>query len=153
MSNEPEISHILGVDYGRAKIGLAMADSETRMAFVYGTIENNKGLFRKLAEIIEKEGVTKVIVGVPGFRNQGDEARLDSTRRLIESKRGNQEIYRGFGETLRKNLPGVEIVFVDEMFTTKMAQDNLKETGMKNIQRSDDKEAARIILQSWLDSK
>lgn len=70
MLNEPEISHILGVDYGKSKIGLALADSETRMAFAYGTIENNKQLFQKLAEIIEKEGVTKVIVGVPGFKNR-----------------------------------------------------------------------------------
>jgi len=131
------MSHILGVDYGKAKIGLAIADSETRMAFVYGTIENNKELFGKLAEIIEKEGVTKVIVGVPGFRNQGD--------------KGNQEVYRGFGEMLRKNLPDIEILFMEEMFTTKMAQDNLKEKGMRDVKRHDDEEAARIILQSWLD--
>lgn len=137
MSNEPQISHILGVDYGKAKIGLAIADSETRMAFVYGTIENNKQLFQKLAEIIEKEGVAKVIVGVPSYVNT-EEVEYPS---------------EDFGYTLKNLVPHVEIEFTNEMFTTKMAQDNLKEKGMKNIKKHDDEEAARIILQSWLDSE
>jgi putative Holliday junction resolvase len=137
MSNEPQISHILGVDYGQSKIGLAMADSETRIAFGYGILENNKELFQKLAEIIKKEGILKVIIGIPGFRNKGNG--------------GNQEIYRGFGEELKKVLPEIEIEFTNEMFTTNMAQDNLKEAGVKNMQTLDDQEAARIILQSWLD--
>jgi RNase H-fold protein (predicted Holliday junction resolvase) len=37
------------------------------------------------------------------------------------------------------------------MFTTKMAQENIKKRGEKNISKMDDQEAARIILQSWLD--
>lgn len=137
MSNEPQISHILGVDYGKAKIGLAIADSETRMAFAYGKLKNNKQIFQKLAEIIEKEGITQVVIGVPGFRNRGD--------------RCNQEIYRGFGEIFGKRLPDIEIIFAEEMFTTKMAQDNLIEKGVRGVNRYDDEEAARIILQSWLD--
>lgn len=127
----------MGIDYGKAKVGLAIADSETRMAFAYGTLDNNKELFQKLAEIIQKEGIKKVIIGVPGFRNKG--------------YMGNGEMYRGFGESLKKILPEVEINYADEMFTTKMAQANLIEKGARGISRQDDKEAARIILQAWLD--
>ena len=32
-----------------------MADWETRLAFAYGTLENDKNLLQKLAEIIERE--------------------------------------------------------------------------------------------------
>jgi putative Holliday junction resolvase len=137
MSNEPEISHILGVDYGASKVGLAIADSETRIAFRYGTLENNKQLFQKLAEIIEKEGVSKVIVGTPSYVN--NEKKEDS--------------YADFGKALNDLVPNVEIEFESEMFTTIMAQANLIEKGVKSVKKHDDEEAARIILQSWLDQK
>jgi RNase H-fold protein (predicted Holliday junction resolvase) len=39
------------------------------------------------------------------------------------------------------------------MFTTKMAQFNLRERGMKHVSKHDDVEAARIILQAWLEKK
>lgn len=135
MTNEPKISHILGIDYGKAKVGLAIADNETRLAFGYGTIENNKELFKKLAEIIEKEDVIKVIVGVPSYINT-EEVEYPS---------------EDFAYMLKNLVPDIEIEFTNEMFTTKMAQDNLKEKGMRGVQKGDDEEAARIILQSWLD--
>jgi len=137
--NDPQISHYLGIDYGQAKIGLSIGDSETRMAFGYGMLENNKELLEKLAEIIRKEDIKKVVIGMPGFRNKGD--------------MGDQEVYKGFGEALQNILPETEIIFADEMFSTKIAQDNLKEKGMKNVKQFDHQEAARIILQGWLDSK
>ena len=134
MPNEPKISHILGVDYGIAKVGLAMADSETRLAFAYGTIDNNKELLAKLTEIIEKENITKVIIGMPSYINDA------------------KKYYDNFGKALGEKIPKIKIEFASEMFTTKMAQDNLKEKGIKNIARLDDQEAARIILQGWLDN-
>ena len=139
--NDPKTSHYLGVDYGKSKIGLAIADGETRIAFSYGVLENNKEILEKLAEIIEKKEIELVVIGVPGYsglRNREDW--------------GNQGIYRGFGKMLEKNLSGIKIIFTDEMFTTKMAQENLKEKGMKKIKDHDHQEAARIILQEWLDS-
>jgi putative Holliday junction resolvase len=137
MSNDPRISHYLGIDYGQAKIGLSIADSETKMAFGYGTLENNKELFEKLAEIVQKEEIGKVVIGMPMLRNREDQ--------------GNEKIYKGFGEELQNIFPEIEIIFADEMFSTKIAQDNLKEKGMKNVKEFDHQEAARIILQGWLD--
>ena len=136
---DPEISHFLGVDYGKAKIGLAIGNSETGMAFGYGTLENNKQILSKLAEIIQKESVEKVIIGVPAF--------------LKQENQGSEEVYKEFGKTLQNFLPEIKIVYADEMFTTKMAQANLIEKGVKRIGKHDDEEAARIILQSWLDQK
>jgi RNase H-fold protein (predicted Holliday junction resolvase) len=37
------------------------------------------------------------------------------------------------------------------MFTTREAQRNLIEKGVKGIKKYDDQEAARIILQNWLE--
>jgi putative holliday junction resolvase len=133
--NEAKTSHILGVDYGASKVGLSLADTETRIAFAYTTLKNDKGLLQSLAKIIKKESVGKIIIGVPAYVNR------------------KEAIYAGemFGELVKKALPDMEIEYQNEMFTTKMAQANLIEKQVKSVKKFDDQEAARIILQSWLD--
>lgn len=133
---ESKTSHYLGIDYGKAKIGLALADNETKIAFTYGTLENNKELFQNLVEIIRKEAVGKVIIGVPSYINR-EETEYPS---------------EDFGYTLQNLVPDVRLEFTNEMFTTKMAQANLIEKKVKSVKKHDDEEAARIILQSWLDT-
>lgn len=128
------LGHFLGVDFGQAKIGLALADEETRMAFAYDTFKNDKDFMDKLREIVEQEHVKAIIMGVT--RYGGDPTNADEKIK--------------FGEKIEKEL-GIAVMFQDEMFTTKMAHENIKMRGGRNIAETDDKEAARIILQSWLD--
>lgn len=129
-----EIKHILGIDYGKADVGLALADEETKIAFAYATIKNDKNFLQNLAEIIEKENVKTVVIGVPSYINR-EEVEYDSEK---------------LGKFLEENLK-IEVEYQNEMFTTKMAQAKLIEKGVKGIKRYDDQEAARIILQEWLD--
>lgn len=126
-SKKPITSHYLGVDFGKAKIGLAVADSETRIAFSYGVLKNDKKLLQKLQEIVEKNNISKIIIGMTG----------------VETRHGVSLLEK-------LNIP---IEFQNEMFSTLEAERNLKERGAKKIKRFDDQEAARIILQSWLDKK
>ena len=132
--NEAEIKGILGIDFGKSKIGLAIADSETRMAFAFNTLPNNKDFFNKLRKIIQDKEVSTIIIGMTKHENDPKSA---------EEK--NEFIRRIEKET------GIMPALQDEMFTTKMAQENIKLRGGRNISRTDDQEAARIILQSWLD--
>lgn len=134
-SDSAKISSFLGVDFGRSKIGLAIADEETRMAFAFDTLKNDKDFFRNLREIVECEHVKTIVMGM--------------TKHEKDEKSENQK--RSFAEKIEKEL-GVAVEFEEEMFTTKMAQENIKLRGGKNIAQADDKEAARIILQSWLDA-
>src|SRR4030042_6913047 len=122
-------SHILGIDYGKAKVGLAIADSETRMAFQYGTLDNDKNLLQKLAEIIEGENISKVVIGIASYINK------------------ESVIYPGerLGNFLKERLK-ISVEYQEEMFSTKLAQRNLIEKGVKGIKKYDDQEAARIIL-------
>ena len=135
-SKKANISHILGIDFGKAKIGLAIADSETRMAFQYATLENNRDFLQKLAEIIERENISRVIIGIASYVNK------------------ESVIYPGerLGNFLKEKLK-ISVEYQEEMFSTKLAQRNLIEKGVKGIKKYDDQEAARIILQSWLDKK
>lgn len=124
----------LGLDFGRAKIGLALADGETRMAFALGTLKNDQQFQEKLKKIIVEKNISKLIIGTT--KHEKD---LQSSEEKIK-----------FGKQLEETL-GIPVEFFDEMFTTKMAHENLKMHGGKNIAQFDDQEAARIILQGWLD--
>ena len=134
--NEANTSKILGIDYGESKVGLAMADFETRMAFAYKTLDNDKNLEQNLTEIIEKEDISKIIIGVT--------SQINKKQAISPSKK--------LGTFLTDKLK-IEVEYEDEMFTTKQAHQNLIEKGAKGINRYDDEEAARLILQSWLDKK
>lgn len=134
-SNTAPISHILGVDFGKSKIGLAIADEETKMAFAYDTLANDKSFFDALREIVVSENVKTVVVGMTVHEKDPES--------VLEKQL--------FGEKIEKEI-GVSVVFQEEMFTTKMAHANIKMRGGRDISKTDDQEAARIILQSWLDA-
>lgn len=125
----------MGIDWGSVDVGIAVADPETRVALAYGTIRNDDELLSRIASIVNQESIGTVIIGIPSHVN----------RKEVE--------YEGeeLGRELRLLLPDIRIAYQDEMFTTKMAQQNLIERGMKNVSKYDDEEAARIILQEWLD--
>lgn len=143
------MSNYLGIDWGSADVGVALAHAETGVALAYATIRNDKDLLRKLSEIIALEEVGTVVIGIP-VRNAlrsgaGGPSHIDREEVEYEGER--------LGKTLKELLPEVRIEYQNEMFTTRMAQANLIERGMKQVSRHDDEEAARIILQEWLDRK
>src|SRR6266702_1411763 len=83
---------ILAVDYGRARIGFALADSETRMAQPLSTMEriNRNEDMRRLREVVREHGVKQIVVGLP--------LRLDGTRGEMA-----EEAER-FGQRVRKQI-------------------------------------------------
>jgi putative Holliday junction resolvase len=105
---------ILAVDYGRARIGLALADSETRMAQPLGTMEriNRNEDMRRLRELVHEHGVKQLVVGLP--------LRLDGTRGEMA-----EEVER-FAQRLRKQI-GVPVEMVDERLTSWEAERLLEE--------------------------
>ncbi len=135
MEETLETEHFLGIDYGKAKVGLAVADSEVKIAFAHSTLDSDRNVFDKIGDIVVKESVGTVIIGKPKETEQYDSVSVSR-----------------FASEIADMFPLIKIEFEDEMFTTKMAEDRLKEKGAKKIKNLDNQEAARIILQSWLDS-
>ncbi len=132
---DSEKNNYLGIDWGESKIGLSIADDETRIAFSFDTLKNEKNPTEKIIEIIENERVKGVVVGVPSHVNREG---------IVY---GGEKLGKAIEE--RANIP---VHYQNEMFTTKMAQANLIQKGVKGVGRQDDQEAARIILQEWLDN-
>ena len=58
------MSKVLGIDYGSSKVGLALADLETKVAVPLEAVEPNQ-LNDKISELIESEGLEKIVVGLP----------------------------------------------------------------------------------------
>jgi len=130
------MGRILGIDYGKAKVGLAIADAEIGIAFSHGMLRNDKDFLERLMKIIKDEDADMIVIGIPSYVNR-EETEYD-------------------GEKLGKYLADhtdAAIEYHDEMFSTKIARENLKEKGMKNLNAYDDAESAKVILQSWLDKK
>lgn len=127
---------ILGIDYGRKKIGLAVGDTETRLAEPHSVIRFNTAgeRFEKVNQVVQVEQVEQVVVGV----SEGKMAQ--------ETKK--------FGEKLKKKLK-IPVNFQDETLTTQEAQELSIKAGIKRNKRRmlEDAYSAALILQAYLDAK
>jgi putative holliday junction resolvase len=130
------VSRILGVDYGIRRIGLALSDGLGLTAQPLEVVETGR-FGQRIAELVAEHGIETVVVGLPTPLGGGESASVEGARALGEELDGM----------------GLEVVFVDERFTSRMAESSLLESGMKRRQRraTVDKVAAAIILQSYLD--
>ena len=106
---------ILSIDYGRERMGLAIADANVRMAQPLSTMErvNRNEDMRRLRELVREHGVKLVIVGLP--------LKLDGTRGEMA-----EEAER-FARRVQKQI-GVPVELVDERLTSWEAERLLEET-------------------------
>jgi len=131
MNNE-SIKKYLGIDWGEARIGLALADSETKIATPFKAV----GDLAAVLKVISEEGVDMVIVGQPV-------SLLNHEPQTVNEK------YNKFIEDLCEQA-GAPVELVDERLSSKAA-DAL--AGDKKTKASRDEIAAMLILQSYLDRK
>ncbi|OGD25679.1 hypothetical protein A2819_02180 [Candidatus Azambacteria bacterium RIFCSPHIGHO2_01_FULL_40_24] len=119
---------ILAVDYGKKWIGLAISDDNRRLAFAYKTLTNDKKLFSALNEIVKKEEIYKIVIGLPLNKQ------MKPTRQTVETENWAREL-----------IKKVEVLidFENEIFTSRAAN----KLGTKNQHAT----AAAIFLQSYLD--
>lgn len=120
---------ILGIDYGTKRIGLAISD-ETQTLARELTILSPKEFWQKIKDLIEQEGVERVIVGLP-LNMSGHDS--DKTREV-------QQFYDQLGQQV--NVP---LEFMDERLSSSMAE------GLPGGKQNIDSLAAQIILQNYLD--
>ena len=134
--------NILGVDFGKKRIGLATGDSTTRMAFPLQTVDgtNAASAVQEIVAIAKKEHCERIVVGIPRPLAKAD----GTVRKNVE-----QEAL-AFAEALRAatELPVEE---EDERLSSRMADRwrVLSETKKKNFSR--DEMAATAILETYLE--
>ncbi len=144
----------MAVDYGRARIGFALADSTTRMALPLRTMEriNRNEDMRRVRELVRERCVKQIVVGLP--------LRLDGSRGEMA-----EEAER-FAQRVRKQI-GVPVEMVDERLSSWEAERLMEEIQgrfirdekpgggkkSKNAQTkmTVDAVAAAVILKEYLD--
>ncbi|MCX6785307.1 MAG: Holliday junction resolvase RuvX [Candidatus Komeilibacteria bacterium] len=130
------MKNILGIDYGSSKVGLALGDSETKLASPFKVIAP-ADLFLEIERLIEHRGLDLAVMGLPlGLNSQETEQ--------------TKEV-RQFAAELAEKI-SIPLVFEDERFSTAQAKKEGKASPTKREARSgDDAVAAMYILQSYLD--
>jgi putative holliday junction resolvase len=131
------VSRCLGVDYGTKRVGLAISDSLGITARPLSVVPRS-AVVQEVVNLVKEHDVGTIVVGLPTGLS-GDEGMSASEARKLADELGI--------------AAGVEVILVDERYTSRMAEDALLESGMKRRERREnvDKVAAAIILQDYLD--
>ena len=134
------IGHILAVDYGRRRIGLAVSDELGLTAQPLATLvrSNRRNDLRRLREIVRKHGVRRIVVGHP--------VHLDGSAGEMAGEAAR------FAARIERET-GLPVELVDERLTSWEAEHVQAETkaGRRRGRRGVDQIAAAVILREYLE--
>ena len=134
-------TRLLGIDYGKVRVGLAVSDPERRIASPLVTYErkDDERDAHFFKELVREEEIGLLVIGLP-MHNDGREGEL-------------AEAARKYGDWLHE-VTGLPIAYWDERFTTREAEEHLQMAGLTRAQRKArrDRVAAQIILQTFIEA-
>lgn len=132
----------MGIDYGDARVGVAVTDPLGITTQGVGTVKNGgkKKLAASLKELIDEYKPETIVIGMPKNMDGTEGFRADATYKFADMIKG---IYDG------------EIAFVDERLTTVGAAQFLNATNTRGQKRKDviDTVSACLILESYMKKK
>ena len=131
---------ILAFDYGTKRIGIAVTDPMQIIATGLDNI-HPKDILEYLKKYLLTEQVEAFVIGDP---KQMDGSPSESAQHV-----------KGFSTLLKKNFPQIPQHWIDERFTSKLAQQTVMQSGLKKQDRRNkervDTIAATIILQYFME--
>lgn len=132
---------VVGLDHGTRRIGIAVGDTDTAIAFARRAIHRRRleTDLRAVADLARAEGAELIVVGLP-LNMDGSE--------------GHQAVQaRSFGEALAEL--GLRVAYQDERLSSSEADRHLAEAGRRPDRASGERDstAARLILQEYLDAR
>lgn len=134
---------ILGIDYGDARVGLAITDSLGITAQGLETIDfkgNDKYLLKRLDEIFEQYEVDTIVVGMPYNMNGSSSFRVEKTEKFIHK--------------LKCKYNKKKIETIDERLTTVEAHKTMNMLGINKYKKKMlvDTISAVYILEKYINS-
>ena len=134
------MDRIVGIDYGRKRIGVAVSDPLGIFASALDTVPSAK-IIDYLKKYSGTERITRFVVGMPvNMDGRPSEAAAD---------------VQVFLKLLAKHFPDIPVSLEDERFTSVLAHRAMIDGGMKKSDRRDkmqvDRISAAIILQTYMD--
>lgn len=135
------MGRILAIDFGTKRTGLAVTDPLQIIANGLETVPTHQAL-EYIEKYLLKEKVDKIVIGKPTQMNGQDSASVKHLKPFVAQ--------------LQKKFPDIELIYVDERFTSVLAHKTMLDSGLKKKERQDkalvDKISATIILQSYLET-
>lgn len=136
------MARILAIDYGTKRTGLAVTDSLQITPGALDTVPTHQ-LLNYLADYLRREEVETIVLGKPTQMDAAPSATWQAIQALAKKL---QHLY-----------PQIRLEYVDERFTSVLAQQTIREAGIGKQRRRQDKGlvdrvSATIILQSYLES-
>jgi len=133
----------LGIDYGDARVGVAITDALGITAQGLETIEhkgNDKIVLAKLDNIIKNYEVTTIVVGIPLNMNGSKAERVEKTQKFIHK--------------LKCKYNKIKIETVDERLTTVQAHRTMNDLGIKPKDKKKivDTISAVYILETYINN-
>ena len=132
----------IGLDVGDVRIGVAKCDPLGILATALEVIDRNvTDPIERIKEILSDEGTRKIVVGMPKS--------LDGTKNIQAEK------VEKFISEMKEKIERIEVITVDERYTTTEAEHYLKNFSKKSgkeRRKVVDMVAASIILQKYLDT-
>ena len=134
------MARLLGLDPGTRRCGVAISDSAQTMAFPRPALANDESLLVRLAEVVDEETVTSIVIGRPVALS------------------GNETSSTVFADQVFARVAtrfvDLDVVQFDERLTTRQAQRSLSSAGVKAKDHREriDSAAAVVMLQHFLDS-
>ena len=139
--SEPIIEgRIIGIDYGKRRVGIAISDPLKLFSIPVGTFPPKEAL-AVLSKIRDDKGLVEIVIGWP-LTLDGEEG--EATERV-----------QRFINRLKKAYPGIPLHKMDERYSSRRAVSALVDANVKVKARRQkgriDSAAAAIILQDYLD--
>lgn len=139
------MSKIIGLDLGTTTLGIAISDDSQK--FVFGReifrfkVNNYYAARQYVLELVNKEDIDTIVIGLPLNMDGSEGERAISTRR--------------FADDLLKMKKNLIIRFQDERLTSVEANERLIAQGYDNKKRKEniDMVAAMVILETYLKAR
>jgi putative Holliday junction resolvase len=127
------MGRVIGVDHGRRRVGVAVGDEETGMAFPRDVVPAREAV-SFIGGLAEAEGTDVVVVGLPLSMDGSEGPQAAAARE--------------FGRELADI--GLDVTFVDERLTTWDAEQRARAADRRSGANAIDSAAAALILEQYL---
>jgi len=132
------MGRVAAIDFGLKRIGVAMSDSNRKIALPVGVVEGGKRALHNIKESLPLKEVDLILIGLP----------LE-----LSGKRGPMaQMVEQFAKTVEDAF-GIPVLLVDERLSSKGAEVQMREISLNRKSRSEkiDMVAATLLLQTYLD--
>jgi putative Holliday junction resolvase len=127
--------NFLCLDVGKVRIGVAMANSISKLPSPVTTLKNDPEFMTKLELLLEENQITDLVIGLP---------------RSLEDKETEQTLWvKDFSESIR-NRVSVPVYFENEALSSARAEEELDSIGRTYRKEDIDSLAACFILDDFI---